>query len=810
MKRKLTLTIAFIVSAMMLTAKTYYAKPNGTGDGSSYDKAGEFTTLVKSLSAGDILYCLGGQYDYSSTISIGASGTSSQYVNIWAYGNEKPIFDFRKIAYGSRGITTSGNYIYMKGLTIRYTGKNGLWHSGSYSKFELLDVYGNGDTGVQMKGGHNNLILNCDSHDNFDYELGGTSMADFGGNADGFADKQYTGGGNTYKGCRAWNNSDDGWDFYQHVTGGYGPTVIDSCVCYNNGPGYYNMVGHARYETDKSWFQQFEGSGKVVTSKREGSPQYTVTLAQYVNLGNANGFKLGGGQTNHDVMLTNSLSVYNGVEFHLESSLGAKGIDQNNNAGEMWVYNNTSCYNAKNYGFDQKACGTLHLYNNVSYKGVNSDVIQCKSYEEKNNSWNISGLTVAESDFVSTEVIESEILGARQADGSLPEIAFMHLTENSKLINKGTADTELPYYGTAPDLGCFQYVDGSTPHVPVTISVMGMEEQKVRAGRAIVTTTVTAGGSATAVERTDNTAIPGVSVSIDGKVATISGSPTVAGSYVLTFRTVSGSEQDELTATLKITVSEATAPVVAYVTTGTSGDNDADAKILAAIKKGFEVKIFDASVSTNDYGECDAIVMSPVPGSNAAAMAGIKDYALPKLLLKPWVMKNDVWNWGTPQNTSDLSVNVKEPTHTIFSGITLGSNNTLNLFSSVNTNAVTAISSPSNWSGYTTLATPTSNNYISIADLTGATLNGSKIGDRCIMIGVSEYSTANLTEDAQQLILNATYYILGMDVPSGIVDVNANGQLSTLNCQLRVNLVGQRVNEGYKGITISNGKKVMK
>lgn len=808
MRRKLTLTIAFLVSALMLTAKTYYAKPNGTGDGSSYDKAGEFTTLVKSLSAGDKLYCLGGQYDYSSTIGISVSGTSSQYVNIWAYGDEKPIFDFRKIAYGSRGITTSGNYIYMKGLTIRYTGKNGLLHSGSYSKFELLDVYGNGDTGVQMKGGHNNLILNCDSHDNFDYELGGIGAADFGGNADGFADKQYTGGGNTYKGCRAWNNSDDGWDFYQHVSGGYGPTVIDSCICYNNGPGEYNMEGHARYETDKSWFKQFEGSGTVVTSKREGSPQYTVTLAHYVNLGNANGFKLGGGQTNHNVQLLNSLSVYNGVEFHLDSSLGAKGIDQNNNAGEMWVYNNTSCYNAKNYGFDQTKCGTLHLYNNVSYKGVNADVIQCASYEEKNNSWNISGLTISEADFIDAEDY-LQVLASRKADGSLPEMSFMYPTSTSQLIDKGTTDTELPYYGKAPDLGCYQYQDGSTPHVPVSITVTGMEEQKVRVGRAIVTTTVTAGGSATAVERTDNTAIPGVSVSIDGKVATISGSPTVAGSYQLNFRTVSGSEEDELTATLKITVSEATAPVVAYVTTGTSGDNDADAKILAAIKKGFEVKIFDASVSTNDYGECDAIVMSPVPGSNAAAMAGIKDYALPKLLLKPWVMKNGVWNWGTPQNTSDLSVSVKEPTHTIFSGITLDGN-TLNLFTSANTNAVTAISSPTNWSGHTTLATPTSSNYISIADLTGATLNGSKISDRCIMIGVSEYSTANLTEVAQQLILNAVYYILGMDIPTGISRVSSDRPFLDEGRGEAVNLAGQRVGKDYNGLKIWKAKKVLK
>ncbi len=808
--KKIAIALTLLLTVVTVSAKTYYAKPNGKGDGSSYDKAGEFTTLVKSLSAGDILYCLGGQYDYSSTISISASGNSSQYVNIWAVDGETPIFDFRKIAYGSRGITTSGNYLYMKGLTIRYTGKNGLLHSGSYSKFEMLDVYGNGDTGVQMKGGHNNLIINCDSHDNFDYELGGTTAADFGGNADGFADKQYTGGGNHYIGCRAWNNSDDGWDFYQHVTGGYGPTVIENCVCYNNGPGEYNMVGHGRYETDKSWFKQFEGNGTTVTSKRDGNPQYTVTLEHYINLGNANGFKLGGGQTNHDVELINSLSVYNGVNFHLDASLGAKGIDQNNNAGEMWIYNNTSCYNAKNYGFDQNKCGTAHLYNNVTYKGVNSDVIKCASYEEKNNSWNISGLALSDGDFVSTEVIESEILAPRQADGSLPEMAFMHLTSTSQLIDKGTIDTELPYYGDAPDLGCFEYTDGGMPHVPATLTLAGLANQSVRAGRAITTTTITAGGSATAIERTDDTVIPGVTVAVDGKVATISGTPTEAGKYVMTFVPTADFETD-VKVTVTLNVSEASAAVIAYVTNGTSGTDAADAKILDAIRTKFDVTVFDANVSSNDYSECDAIVISPVPGSNAAAMSGLKNYNLPTLLLKPWMMKSGVWSWGTAANTGDLSVRISDDTHEIFKDVEIDNNN-LQLFSSANTNAVTAISDYSGWSGYTTLATPVSNSsYISIADLTGATISGSKINNRYIMIGVSEYSTANLTEAAQKLILNATYYILGMEIPTGIVNVNANdNQNVNVNVPVPVNIAGQKVGKDFKGIVIVNGEKIIR
>lgn len=52
-----------------------------------------------------------------------------------------------------------------------------------------------------------------------------------GGNADGFAIKLYPGPGNEFHGCRAWHNSDDGWDLYYTVF----PIVVDNCWCLNNG-----------------------------------------------------------------------------------------------------------------------------------------------------------------------------------------------------------------------------------------------------------------------------------------------------------------------------------------------------------------------------------------------------------------------------------------------------------------------------------------------------------------------------------------------------------------------------------------------
>jgi hypothetical protein len=44
---------------------------------------------------------------------------------------------------------------------------------------------------------------------------------------------------------------------------------------------------------------------------------------------------------------------------------------------------------------------------------------------------------------------------ARQADGSLPYLPYLHLAATSTLIDKGE-NVGLPYSGKAPDLGAFE------------------------------------------------------------------------------------------------------------------------------------------------------------------------------------------------------------------------------------------------------------------------------------------------------------------------------------------------------------------
>jgi hypothetical protein len=151
------------------------------------------------------------------------------------------------------------------------------------------------------------------------------------------------------------------------------------------------------------------------------------------------------------------------------------------------------------------------------------------------------------------------------------------------------------------------------------------------------------------------------------------------------------------------------------------------------------------------------------------------------VLLKPFLLKSGVWGWGTATNTQDLAISVTQPEHPLFRGLTV-TDGQLTLFSALNTNAVTAISAWTNTEGVLSLASPISQlTYTTVAELpAGTNCNGTILPQRMIMIGVSEYSTANLTQDGKQLIENAILYLLGVNMPTGI-DTIENHQSSIIN-----------------------------
>ena len=653
---------SFILCMALCTvhAATYYASPNGTGNGLSYASPTTFAAGVSMLQQpGDTLYVLGGTYEFSDKFSINKQGSAAKRIVISGYPGEKAVLDFHRVPYGTRGVSVHADalYVHMKDLSIAWSGKNNLYCEGSYCLFERLDIYGSADTGCQMKKGGNNVIKDVDSHDNFDYKTMSGATANFGGNADGFADKQFTGPGNHYIGCRAWNNSDDGWDFFQRVS--TSNTIIENCICFMNGCPYYDMSQNPRATgVDKTWFD-----GKVSTQMTDRYGNIiTITLDHYPCQGNGNGFKMGGQFTNHKILIHHCLAVGN----------YARGFDQNNNDGTMWVYNCSAYQNAYNYGFTT-AYGTNTIQNCISLAGQNGDSYKSQTVVSiDHNSWN-SGFSVSANDFQSLDT--TLVLAPRQADGSLPDVPFMRLKDSSPLIDAGI-DVNLTYNGNAPDLGCYEFP--GEEHRPDTVP---------------------------------EDTIPAVQPE---------------GTHAVAFVTIPGCTEDK--------------PLLRHLRSNDS----------------LWIVETDALDNTVDYSGYEVLVLSSKPSSSAAGFAPLKGYNKPMVLLKPWLLKQGVWSWGTAINTADLSVTVNDASHPLFQGVTV-SNGQVQLFSQCNTNAVTAISAWTFDGTVDTLGTP-------VSDPTASSI--AILSNNIIMIGVSEYSTAYLTTDAKRLIENAILLQLGVTMPA--------------------------------------------
>jgi|GEM_PF-283760 len=401
-RQRLFFLLFLVFAACPAYCSEYFVDPNGNDTTGNGTIGSPFKTITKGVStavAGDTIYLRGGTHTYTTTISISKSGTSGSKYYLFAYNGEKPILNFSSMSEssGNRGITLSGSYWHIKGIDIYKAGDNGLNISGSNNIIELCNFYENRDSGLQIGGGGAyNQIINCDSYYNADSD---------NGDADGFAPKLDVGTGNYFYGCRAWNNSDDAYD-------GYLRGADDVTTTYEN--CWAMKAGYLK-------------SGSTGT-------------------GNGNGFKMGGSDDKllkHNVILKNCMAFQN----------WKKGFDQNSDKGSMTLYNCTAFDNGTyNYSIPLAlASGKTATLTNCTYFTGSNDL--GAFVVQTTNDWSTTS-----SDFVSVD--PSAAYGARQADGSLPDITFMHLATGSDLIDAGT-DVGLPYNGSAPDIGCFE-TDGSS------------------------------------------------------------------------------------------------------------------------------------------------------------------------------------------------------------------------------------------------------------------------------------------------------------------------------------------------------------
>ncbi|MBN2574485.1 MAG: right-handed parallel beta-helix repeat-containing protein [Deltaproteobacteria bacterium] len=180
--------------------------------------------------AGGTIWVMDGTYKYKVTQKIGSKkpATANGMVKVFAEPGAKPVLDFGAMAVDeeNRGIQLGADYWHIKGLTVINAGDNGIIAMGSNEIIEQCIAHDNNDTGIQIGvnsdaagSGRNNLVLNCDSYHNIDEATNGE-------NADGFGAKESEGGtGNIFRGCRAWDNADDGFDFYAWAA----PVTVENC-----------------------------------------------------------------------------------------------------------------------------------------------------------------------------------------------------------------------------------------------------------------------------------------------------------------------------------------------------------------------------------------------------------------------------------------------------------------------------------------------------------------------------------------------------------------------------------------------------
>jgi hypothetical protein len=339
----------------------------------------------------DGVYALG-----TSKLSLSKTGQAGNLIKIWAYAGETPILDCT--GNTSDGISVSGSYYHLRGFEVRNAGHNGINISGNNNVVENCSVHDNKNTGLHLTvsgtgiGPSNNLILNCDAFRNYDPPIGG--------NADGFSAKWGIGPGNVFRGCRSYNNSDDGWDLWM----GTSPVLIENCYAFRNGVD--------------SWHSgQFNGNG--------------------------NGFKLGGNYVSTPHVVRNCVSFDN-------AGNGGRGFDENNNTAGQTVYNCTAYRNlGDNYHFKNVVdSGQTHVIKNcISYSGA----VAISSGIQMKNSW--LGFNVSSADFVNLDT--SFATASRNSDGSLPTDFFLHLAPGSSMIDAGE-NVGLPFNGKAPDLGAFE------------------------------------------------------------------------------------------------------------------------------------------------------------------------------------------------------------------------------------------------------------------------------------------------------------------------------------------------------------------
>ena len=483
MVSKFTFALGFALVAAQSFGAVYYVATDGS-DANAGSMAKPFATLNKAnavVHAGDTVWVRGGVYDLHDTvfyarykmtagILLTASGESDdKRIHYLAYPGERPIFDGANLpvaegiehsdgtpagAMYTSPIVIAARYLHLKGFEVRNTpmkhnSNSGVFiHASKHIFLEQMESHHNAgpgffaNDGAADGGGH--IFLNCDAHDNYDPD----GWQGDGENADGFgAHYQKPGQGDTTKfiGCRAWWNSDDGFDFINQEF----PVVLENCYAMGNG---YSDYGRGDPKNGNGYGIKM---GQSTLGGGRHTIKYCVAWKNKVSGFYANYTGVGSKWINNTSYMNGDRS------FSMASTLfDAEG----NRLAEVAPLTGDSAHVLKNnIAFPNKLSQIGTCWEKISSQNIDH-YVDCPAGE--NNTWNLK-LDLTEDDFVSLDDPSMTVtgkdlstiagmLGPRKDDGSLPDVDFLKLKAGSHAIDKGE-DIGLPFAGSAPDLGAFEF-----------------------------------------------------------------------------------------------------------------------------------------------------------------------------------------------------------------------------------------------------------------------------------------------------------------------------------------------------------------
>ncbi|WP_430934274.1 T9SS type A sorting domain-containing protein [Saccharicrinis sp. 156] len=448
----LLVSLPILLSAQDIGGDYYVAVYGDDNNPGTYELPfGTWQKAFDSAQAGDTVYFRGGTYyvgsgekvTYDPRTGHGNSGTRNNWICFMNYPGETPILDGTNTTnYEELFEAWHTSYVLFKGLVFQ-----NKWQNKWNQIIRQAVFYENGTIQIENcisrnSGGYGFTINAWDTlycYNNDSYEHYNLKSDDPGNKPDGFA---IASGGETTDygemiGCRAWRCSDDGieaswatemlvdgcWTFCNgFLSGGagvgikYGPGYIEHaenritqrCIAaWNKGPAYsFQNIHHQTNGPIGNFFNNLSYKCEIGFQSIIGDWDCAVgdTYLKFHNNINYN-------NTNKSLDQLNLVSC------------GGKKSEFWQGDHNTWVW---------------KSDGYLYTYNNTIGW----------SHNQEDSQWALLP------DSAATQAILS---APRKADGSLPDIGdAFKLSSTSDLIDKGVY-VGIPYSGSAPDLGPFEY-----------------------------------------------------------------------------------------------------------------------------------------------------------------------------------------------------------------------------------------------------------------------------------------------------------------------------------------------------------------